>query len=88
MMKNLIMKFNYLISFILFFSCNSKEDKEKMFIGTRKTESQTIALAIEKIEPSVETVEILFKNVVEEFGLKNFGFCVILNSQKFLEFYE
>ncbi|MCU4190257.1 bifunctional nuclease family protein [Flavobacterium sp. HXWNR29] len=49
---------------------NKNDRKQKMFIGTRKTESQTIALAIEKIEPSVETVEILFKNVVEEFGLK------------------
>lgn len=49
---------------------NKNDREQKMFIVTKKTESQIISMAIEKIEPSVQTVEILFKNVVEEFELK------------------
>jgi bifunctional DNase/RNase len=49
---------------------NKNNNAQKMFIVTGKTESQILAMAIEKIEPSVQTFEILFKSVVEEFEIK------------------
>ncbi|MCL9770149.1 bifunctional nuclease family protein [Flavobacterium sp. HXWNR69] len=49
---------------------NKNDKTQKMQILTGKTESQILAMAIENIEPPVQTMEILFKNVIREFELK------------------
>ena len=49
---------------------NKNDKTQKMLMLTGETESQIMAMAIENIEPSVTTVEILFKNVLDEFELK------------------
>lgn len=56
---------NYALTLI-----NNDNEEEKMYLLTGKYESQNLAMAIENIEPNVQTLELLFRHVIKEFDLK------------------